>query len=83
MKKVITNIEEVKKQIPALLQNCLSYFVDVDWTERGWESLMATQEYLPTNQEKDKFAVSYQVLNQAWNAIFPDPMLTVNPMDDV
>ena len=37
MKKVITNIEEVKKQIPALLRKCLSYFMGVDRTVDGWE----------------------------------------------
>lgn len=35
MKKVITNIEEVKKQIPALLRKCLSYFMGVDRTADG------------------------------------------------
>lgn len=75
MKKVITNIEEVKKQIPALLRKCLSYFMGVDRTVDGWEGLMAAQECLPTNAEKDKFAADYQVLNRAWNAVSPDPML--------
>lgn len=75
MKKVITNIDEVKKQIPALLRKCLSYFMGVDRTVEGWEGLMAAQECLPTNAEKDKFAMDYQVLNRAWNAVSPDPSL--------
>ncbi len=75
MKKVITNIEDVKKQIPALLRKCLSYFMGVDRTVEGWEGLMAAQECLPTNKERDKFAADYQVLNRAWNAVSPDPML--------
>lgn len=32
-------------------------------------------ECIPTNAEKDKFAADYQVLNRAWNAVSPDPML--------
>lgn len=83
MKKVITNIEEVKKQIPALLRKCLSYFMGVDRTVEGWEGLMAAQECLPTNKEKDKFAADYQVLNRAWNAISPDPILTAIQADYV
>lgn len=83
MKKVITNIEEVKKQIPALLRKCLSYFMGVDRTVEGWEGLMATQECLPTNKEKDKFAADYQVPNRAWNAISPDPILTAIQADYV
>ena len=83
MKKVITNIEEVKKQIPALLRKCLSYFMGVDRTVDGWEGLMAAQECLPTNAEKDKFAADYQVLNRAWNAVSPDPMLSPIQVDYV
>lgn len=41
MQKVITNIEEVKKQIPALLRKCLSCFMGIDRTAGGWEGLMA------------------------------------------
>lgn len=78
MKKVITNIGEVKKQIPVLLSKCLSYFMGVDRTVDGWEGLMAAQECLPTNDEKDKFGADYLVLNRAWNAISPDPIL--NPI---
>lgn len=83
MKKVITNIEEVKKQIPALLRKCLSYFMGVDRTVDGWEGLMAAQECLPTNAEKDKFAADYQVLDHAWNAVSPDPMLSPIQVDYV
>lgn len=75
MKKVISNVEEVKKQVPALLRKCLSYFMGIDRTVDGWEGLMAAQECIPTNAEKDKFAADYQVLNRAWNAVSPDPML--------
>ena len=83
MKKVISNIEEVKKQIPALLRKCLSYFMGVDRTVDGWEGLMAAQECIPTNAEKDKFAADYQVLNRAWNAVSPDPMLKAIQADYV
>ena len=76
MKKIITNIEEVKKQFPALLRKCLSYFMGIDRTVDGWEGLMAAQECLPTNKEKDEFAADYQVLNRAWNALSPDNFLT-------
>jgi len=76
MKKIITNIEEVKKQFPALLRKCLSYFLGVDRTVEGWEGLMAAQECLPTNKERDEFGADYQVLNRAWNALSPDSFLT-------
>ncbi len=75
MKKIITNIQEVKRQFPALLKKCLSYFMGVDRTITGWEGLMAAQECLPTNKEKDAFAADYRVLNRAWNALSPDEFL--------
>ena len=75
MKKVITNIEEVKKQIPALMKKCLSYFMGVDRTVEGWEGLMAAQECLPTNKDKDAFGADYRVLNRAWDALSPDTFL--------
>lgn len=75
MKRIIINIQEVKKQLPALLKKCLSYFMGVDRTVEGWEGLMAAQECLPTNKEKDAFAADYRVLNRAWNALSPDDFL--------
>lgn len=78
MKKVISNIEEVKKQIPALMRKCLSYFMGVDRTIDGWEGLIAAQECLPTNKIKDEFGADYKVLNRAWDALSPDIFL--NPM---
>lgn len=78
MKKVISNIEEVKKQIPALMRKCLSYFMGVDRTIDGWEGLIAAQECLPSNKIKDEFGADYKVLNRAWDALSPDPFL--NPM---
>lgn len=83
MKKVITNIEEVKKQVPALLRKCLSYFMGVDRTVVGWEGLLAAQECIPTNKDKDAFAADYRVLNRAWDALSLDPFLDKYKFDYV
>ena len=83
MKKVITNIEEVKKQVPALLRKCLSYFMGVDRTVEGWEGLLAAQECISTNKDKDEFAADYRVLNRAWDALSPDPFLDKYKFDYV
>ena len=72
---VISNIEAVKKEIPRLLTKCLEYFPGVDRTVEGWEGLIAAQECLPTNKEKDAFGADYRVLNRAFNAVSPDPFL--------
>ena len=72
MRAIITNINEIKSQIPSLLNKCLNYFIGVDRTLKGWEGLSAAQECLPTDNEKDKFGANYRVLNRAWNSISPD-----------
>ncbi|MCM1188285.1 MAG: HsdR family type I site-specific deoxyribonuclease [bacterium] len=72
MKEIITNIDEVRKSLPGLLKRCLAYFVGVNRMLEGWEGLMAAQECLPTNKEKDAFAADYRVVNRAWNALSPD-----------
>ncbi len=81
MRRVITNIEEVKTQFPALMRKCLSYFMGVDRNVDGWEGLMAAQECIPTNKDKDAFAADYRVLNRVWNALSPDNFLTPYKVD--
>lgn len=81
MRRIITNIEEIKKQFPALMKKCLSYFMGVDRTVEGWEGLMAAQDCLPTNKEKDTFAADYRVLNRAWDILSPGSFLTAYKTD--
>lgn len=75
MRRIITNIGEIKNKLPSLLEKCLNYFMGIDRTVEGWEGLMAAQGCLPTNKEKDAFAADYRVLNRAWDALSPDPFL--------
>lgn len=81
MRRIITNIEEIKHQLPALMKKCLGFFPGVDRTVEGWEGLMAAQECLPTNKEKDTFAADYRVLNRAWDALSPDVFLNTYKAD--
>lgn len=75
MKKVVTNISEVKDEMPRLLAKCLGYFEGVARNLDDWETLVEAQQKLPTNKEKDAFAADYRVLNRAYNALSPDPVL--------
>ena len=72
---VITNIEVVKQRFPSLIYKCLEYFIGIDRTVEGWEGLLAAQQCLPTNKEKDAFGADYRVVNRAYNALSPDPFL--------
>jgi len=75
VQQVITNISEVRRELPRLLEKCLSYFNGIDRTVEGWEGLLAAQEALPTNEERDAFGADYRVLNRAWEALSPDVFL--------
>ena len=61
--------------IPKETMNVVEYFIGVDRTVEGWEGLMAAQQCLPTNKEKDAFGADYRVVNRAYNALSPDPFL--------
>ncbi len=75
MKKVITNIDEVKKQLPRLVGDCMDYFVGINTDQDDWEVLLEAQERLPDDNAKDRFAAYFRVLSRAWEALSPDPCL--------
>lgn len=73
--KVITNLDELKKELPGVVAKCLAFFPDVDRTVGGYEGLIAAQDCLPDNETRDKFAAEYSVLSHLWEALSPDPCL--------
>lgn len=76
VQRVITNIDEVRKELPTLVGKCLYYFISLDdRTSTDWESLLAAQECLPTSKEKDAFGADFRVLNRVWEALSPDACL--------
>ncbi len=75
MRNVITNVGELKKQLPQAIADCLAHFPGVDIGNSGWEGLIAAQECIPTNERRDAFAADYGVLAKLWEAISPDPYL--------
>ncbi len=75
MKKVITNIDEVKKKLPKLVDDCMDYFIGINREQDDWEVLLEAQERLPDDDTKDRFAAYFRVLSRAWEALSPDPCL--------
>jgi type I restriction enzyme R subunit len=75
VQRVITNLEELKKQLPGAINACLAHFPGVDRTITGYEGLIAAQECLPDNERRDAFALDYSVLSQLWEALSPDSIL--------
>ena len=78
---VISNIEELRKQLPMQIQKCLAFFPAVDRSVMGYEGLMAAQQCLPNNDARDKFGAVYSVLGIIWEALSPDPCLNLYETD--
>jgi type I restriction enzyme R subunit len=73
---VITNLDELKKELPGQVAKCLAFFPDVDRNVGGYEGLIAAQDCLPNNETRDRFAAEYSVLARLWEALSPDPCLS-------
>jgi type I restriction enzyme, R subunit len=75
MRKVITNIENLKSEFPDAMAACLAHFPNVDRTIAGYEGLIAAQACVPDNAARDAFAITFSRLSQLWEALSPDPFL--------
>jgi len=75
VQKVITNLDELKKELSGVMARCLAGFPGVDRTVGGYEGLIAAQDCLPDNETRDKFAAEYSVFSRLWEALSPDPCL--------
>jgi type I restriction enzyme R subunit len=75
VQKVITNLDDLKKELPGVVAKCLAFFPGVDRTVGGYEGLIAAQDCLPDNETRDRFAAEYSVLSRLWEALSPDPCL--------
>lgn len=75
VQRVITNLDELKKELPVQMNKCLAFFPKVDRMVGGYEGLMAAQDCLPDNETKDCFAAVYSVVSRLWEALSPDPCL--------
>lgn len=75
MKKVITNLQELRNELPGRMEACLAFFPGVDRSVAGYEGLLAAQDRLPNNEVRDAFAAAFSALSQLWEALSPDAAL--------
>lgn len=75
MRNVISNISNLKNELPKAMEKCLSHFKGIDRKVEGYEGLLAAQDCLPSNEKRDNFAADYSYLTNHWEAISPDPLL--------
>jgi len=76
VQQVITNLDELKKELPHFVAKCLGYFPNVDRSVGGYEGLIAAQECLKTNEVRDAFAADFSALTRLWEALSPDTCLS-------
>ena len=81
VQQVVSNIDELKRELPLQVQKCLAFFGGVDRTVGGYEGLTAAQQCLPNNEVRDRFAAEYSLLGKIWEALSPDPMLSAYEQD--
>ena len=81
VKKVVTNLQELRDRLPQAMQDCLNHFEGVDRTLDGFEGLEAAQDAIKTNEQKDAFAVDYKYLSKLWESLSPDDVL--NPYQKI
>lgn len=81
VRKAVSNIAELVAVLPSAMQKCLAYFVGCDRRLQGYEGLIAAQECLPNNTSRDAFAADFSVLAKIWEAVSPDPALTLYEKD--
>lgn len=83
VRKVVSNINDLKNKIPDLIKKCCDYFPNVDRQISGYDGLLAAQQCLPTNDKKDEFAADFGVLTRIWEMVSPDPCLIPHKNDYV
>ena len=74
-KKVITNIDELKIQLPMLMNRCLQYFEGIDKSKIEYKSIELAQDRMRDIDIRDEFGKAYLSLHKIWEILSPDSIL--------
>lgn len=77
VKDVITNLQELRDQLPEWMEKCLGHFEGVDRTIPGFEGLQKAQDCINSDEKRDLFAKDFNSLSKLWEALSPDPVLNI------
>jgi type I restriction enzyme R subunit len=81
MKTMVSNLSELRDQLPAAMQTALAHFAGVDRKLEGFECLEAAQNAIKDNEKKDAFALDYKYLAKLWESLSPDRVLDAYTAD--
>ena len=75
VRKVVTNLKELKEKLPEAMADCLAHFPGVDRTLIGFEGLEAAQNCIHSDEKRDAFARDFVFLGKLWESLSPDECL--------
>ncbi|MBC3863749.1 HsdR family type I site-specific deoxyribonuclease [Undibacterium jejuense] len=81
VKQVISNLSELRDQLPQAMRDALAHFPGVDRTLDGFEGLEAAQNAISTVEKKDAFALDFKYLARLWESLSPDTILNLYNQD--
>jgi type I restriction enzyme R subunit len=81
VKQIITNLSELREQLPKAMSDTLEHFNGVDRTIEGFEGLESAQNAIKTEDKKDAFAKDYKYLSKLWESLSPDNILNLYKTD--
>lgn len=81
VRKVVSNLQELRDQLPDLLKKTLEHFPGVDRNVEGFEGLSKAQDCINTNEKRDAFAKDYVALSKVWESLSPDALLNLYQKD--
>ncbi|MCF8373143.1 MAG: type I restriction endonuclease subunit R [Bacteroidales bacterium] len=81
VKKVISNLSELRTKLPGAMRETLAHFEGVDRTIGGFEGLEVAQNAINTDVKKDAFAKDYKYLSKLWESLSPDNILDLYNAD--
>ena len=81
VKKVISNLQELKDKLSNQMTACLTHFSGLDRTIEGFDGLQAAQDRINSNEKRDAFAKDFNFLSKLWEALSPDNVLSTYQKD--
>ena len=81
VKQIISNLSELREQLPKAVKDTLNHFEGVDRTQQGFEGLEVAQNAIRTDEKKDAFAKDFKFLSKLWESLSPDNILNLYQAD--
>jgi len=75
VKKIISNLSDLRDVLPKAMATTLLHFEGIDRTIAGFDGLEAAQNAINNDDKKDAFAKDFKYLSNLWESLSPDKVL--------